>query len=672
MRSSTTPFLYRSQPLLHIPVTSAYLPETYSVERLNLKDKNGNTLGLYGSDWIKLKYYCLSLPGRPKPETLSKQKLLNALQHCECRLVAYLSPQNLVACQLDISHSLQIPDGDIVDQSGRALSKTHEHQNCFVIINNKLFIHPKVRASIANGDHPTIGINHTSLSHGQATQFSGSFVYTDSHGWVLENSSGHYRPQIKHLSFALEQLERAGMNLSLLTVRTWVPNCKNPGIDDSDYTIRYESAITLLERTRASKSHLDAQAKTFKAQIETAITPFKAPGLDTTEWILNSLSMLQAFPAKKSKQPFIDEVKTLFFNSDYLNAQRLILKLIRHLGSDESIKAVIGGFERISLQNPKRSYARRFFEARIGYHLSKSLGEQHHKSLERFQKIVEAMSDTPLNLTDRPKTTDDIQALFTAARKVGDNNSQILIAQDLFREHSSLYLSKDRGCKKTSPSYSAHCSIFTANQPVPAVSPYQSTRIGCGRTPDEFDIAEKCKALQGFSASNPDTPFVNSVSGTVYTLVIWLTFHIDHYKNSLSEDELNADINNIMTSYICTALNDGYHSLHEMLSVLRQPEVIKIMEEHGLILQLSHPHFSNILNIAINEACEYSQTLCNRRSLLASLHKTTRTIAPVRSTSAEFYGRLKHAFASKKGLGLYDDKPSITVRPPVHKGGHPG
>ena len=138
--------------------------------------------------------------------------------------------------------------------------KKEGHQNCVVMVNDKygkqhIYAHPKVRS--VPGD--VVGVSHSSLSQGNKVQFAGSFVHTTDKGWVIENTTGHFGTRPANMILFLETLKKQQHDLSQLTVKLWVPkDVKHPGVEEKDYTIHYENALTFLERTQKSKAAIDA------------------------------------------------------------------------------------------------------------------------------------------------------------------------------------------------------------------------------------------------------------------------------------------------------------------------------------------------------------------------------------------------------------------------------
>jgi hypothetical protein len=158
----------------------------------------------------------------------------------EIELVKYLGKEYLNQCRIEVGSNFA-PESIVRDFSGKPLKK-NGHQNCIVLINNEIYVHPKIRAKIADD---VIGVNHSSLANGQMVAFAGSLVHTDKHGWVLENTSGHYGTRVTQIRNFLEKLS-AKTNLADLKVKLKLSEeeKKDEGEDE-----QLEDAAHFLKRT---------------------------------------------------------------------------------------------------------------------------------------------------------------------------------------------------------------------------------------------------------------------------------------------------------------------------------------------------------------------------------------------------------------------------------------
>lgn len=236
---------------------------------LDLYDLDGNQLALYQSEYKKLCTYLKEeLPDIETPEKfklLSPIRKLEILERAELKVIKYFSPSNLGYFELNASESKFDRAGDIVTCGGLLLKKD-DHENCVVMQNNRIYICPKIRSKlgpicsevIAGTESSTspglIGVSHSSLSLNGRIQFAGAFFHTAEHGWVLDNSSGHYTTHAYQFRVLLEKLEEQGVLLENLTIRMFISKTgeTTPTDTDDNFDIFYENAADFLSRTRKS------------------------------------------------------------------------------------------------------------------------------------------------------------------------------------------------------------------------------------------------------------------------------------------------------------------------------------------------------------------------------------------------------------------------------------
>lgn len=616
------------QPLKAIPLQSAYQPEYVSSKLLPLTDDAGNQLALYGQDWFKLKQHFKTSHGKDITTSMpTPDELRIAIDACDAKVVRYFSDDNLASLKLDTLRSLTSAHGEIVDNSGYPLCKTNQHQNCFALINGHFYIHPKIRAKGNKDGNGLIGVNHTSLTRAQIVQAAGSFVYHPNHGWLIENSSGHYQTQIKQIPHILRALRNQGINLEHLTVRTWVPICDNPSPDECDYDIRFENAAHLLARTNQSKKAssrlLNQQARNTRKNLHRLSTNH----MDYSQYIFFALEVICQYMSSQSEIELRSSINLQYFLSNYDSCVRLIITAAAKHTPTNVQKILITAVEQAS-SDPQRAYSRRYYDHCYSLHLKDVINGSHHSSLDRFAHVIAAAS--PKHLTacqGNCKDYNSIVEIFKASRTVGDESADILRDQDDLRSKSPLYAEKDRGPKKTVICCSAHCSVFTAHQPLPRDLVEDNPEIETNRIADAFTIKGETDVRHGFSRNHANTPFVNSVSGSMYTLMIWLQRFINHYEQTISHDCIQRDINNIITTFCVVALQQGYHSMHELLVVLDQPEVIELFKTRGYDISAQVVFNHDLATNAMRNTLKYSDQLRAKieaeTEFRAKIHKYT-------------------------------------------------
>lgn len=249
---------------------SSYLPESFSAklfQHFGIEDKHGNTFALYKDDYLRLCHHLAEKSQRLA--TIDKARFLEALIEIKAKLIVYLSAKQLPYFQLDIERFNK--EQLIVNRAG-TLAQPAEHQNCLVLYKGKFYMHPKVRSQPeAAPSHASlglmgmIGLSHSSFGKSDDISFAGSFLH-DGKGWILENTSGHYGTPAFNLVLALEELQKQGLELANLRVKTWYPRTPSTdSSDNADYIIRLEPATVFLHRTQQSLRQIDSQLAAIKS-----------------------------------------------------------------------------------------------------------------------------------------------------------------------------------------------------------------------------------------------------------------------------------------------------------------------------------------------------------------------------------------------------------------------
>lgn len=262
-------YYIHQQSLFKLQLNKQYYLELLSVNFLQLKDKERNALALYETDYVKLLNY-LKAQKIVDFSELPLDEKLTLLAKANVRITRYFSADNLKRYELDAKATCKNNMSDIVTIDGTRLLKEGE-QNCVVVYNNHVYMHPKIRGvsgsiahevmlkhdtqlSIKNG---LIGISHSSLCHGQQVSFAGSIVYDHKLGWILNTTSGHYMTRVYQIKALLLALRDYGMDLAQFTIELWIPNNPEripPILSRSDYHILTENAANYLNRMQDSQS----------------------------------------------------------------------------------------------------------------------------------------------------------------------------------------------------------------------------------------------------------------------------------------------------------------------------------------------------------------------------------------------------------------------------------
>ncbi len=262
--------LLHQQSLFKQRLHKRYYLELVALYLLNMADRQGNPLTLYQSDYTIFITY-LKNEGITQFSQLGLLEKLNHLERAKVRLIRYFTPENVKNYELDIKSTSESLSSDIFNKGGTALCKDGE-QNCVVLFDGHIYIHPKIRAfpgSVHQELIPTltndseskkgsIGIYHSSFSRGHQVTFAGSMVFDKELGWLLENTSGHYFPAAYQIKPLLIALQKEGMDLSKFLVRLWTlkkPGTIAPDFNETYFDVHLENAADYLKRMEHSQTH---------------------------------------------------------------------------------------------------------------------------------------------------------------------------------------------------------------------------------------------------------------------------------------------------------------------------------------------------------------------------------------------------------------------------------
>lgn len=346
--------------------------------------------------------------------------------------------------------------------------------------------------------------------------------------------------------------------------------------------------------------------------------------LDLSDLILIGLDILKNEKESLEDQSVINkavaDIKNDYMDVSYDDA---VSKLIDAAGSlNNDIADVIEKASKQAAKNskPEQVESRRYFENRFVNEQWNALNTPaHHDSLDRLAKF---MSGANLLYADgkdfstlrKVDNLDDMQMVIAAMRGFGEQTQSILTQESAMRadEKQPISAYKDRGDKRSADNvgFSMNPGIVKANSPMPVDE--RREQAVKGSITDSFLINRKIK--DGYSAHNVNVPFVNSVSGTSYTLAAVLQQYIEANKESPT---LQQDMDHITQVFVAFTCKSGFHSLPEMMDVLRSPEVTEVFDQYDL--KINNPFSEETLNTAIHAASDYAETRQIQKSSISTL-----------------------------------------------------
>ncbi|MDR3503375.1 MAG: hypothetical protein P4L79_12430 [Legionella sp.] len=353
---------------------------------------------------------------------------------------------------------------------------------------------------------------------------------------------------------------------------------------------------------------------------------FSSKNLDTSDFILIALDILRNEKAASSNDMLvkasIKECMQDYLNLDYEGATAKLINAAKTL-NDTSIADLLKSTAKKATKNsqPEKVESRRYFENHLVNEQWKSLNNESHKdSMDRFAKF---MSGANLLYAEKEKFSklkkvnnlEDMEMVIAAMRGFGEKTESIMSRESSMRKEENVPLSKfkDRGEKRNINDVGGTMNpgIIKANTPTPGGE--RREKAVTGSITDSFLISDKVES--GYSSTNVDVPFVNSVSGTAYTLAAVLDQYIEQ---NTEEPNLQTDVDNIVQVFVSFTCKSGFHSLSEMADVLRSPEVSEVFKKHNLKINYSCPE--EILDETIKVSSQYAETRAAQKMSLSELH----------------------------------------------------
>ncbi|VVC75525.1 hypothetical protein AQUSIP_08150 [Aquicella siphonis] len=620
----------RPQQKLHsISLNKRYWPELFSIRFLNLTDSEGNALAIFESDYTKFQKY-LSNSKILDFEHLSAKDKLAHLARANIRIIRYFSAANLQHHELDIRQSSFTADGNIVSNGGNLLKKAG-HQNCVALYQGKIYIHPKVRSvpgcldaadSAESEQKGIIGVSHSSLCQGSDVPFAGSFIHDEKYGWIIENTTGHYSTRAYQLILFLEVLAKQGVDLSLLTVKTWIPHepkRRPPSLHEADYDTHYENAAAFLARAQKSKKSLDKIMFT-NSRVKSCVAALQSPALDSSDYILLVTSILAERLGNQCEH--IRAIKHLYLTHQYHSAKLLITSLCRqHVKKTNSLLfAEIMNKSSCLHDNPLKNESRRYFEAKAARLLAENMSTQIFSSVGRFGVFILQFIPSGLKITvpQLVGSISSVNEVFSCMRIIADENRELLRQHDAFRATSELYGSKDRGGKIAGQS--SLPSLCPGIMRSVSQLPQDDRRAAeTDRIPDLFTLSAKPR---GFSSSTPDVPFVNSISGSGYTLIFMLGKYMEQ---NHGDPALESDVNQILSGWFACSWYHGYHSFNEMMAIFSDPVVSALFKSHDVRINIK-TIADSVQDKAFDCAAGYAETLGQKHCMLTAVRTHDKTV----------------------------------------------
>lgn len=393
----------------------------------------------------------------------------------------------------------------------------------------------------------------------------------------------------------------------------------------------------------------------------------KSEELDRSDYIVIVTKILkEIIKDNPDYQNSVLNIQQNYAKEDYDAAMNGINNVCSQYKNEINDKALISLIKKVQsglVDNPLRNESRRYFETKLSQGLWKSLHKTEFDSLSKLanvmkENLVTIKKELP-RLDELPDLTDlaglsqsekqehlsSLEAVLNrvtrhggidfegaeefidCARSYSELSMEALLTEQHLRSApEGIAKKKDRGPKKINPKtdtiYSVNPGIIKSSSPMP--NDERLTNVQKNKITDIFNIDPK--KIEGFSSIYPNVPFVNSISGSTFAFVGILKQYMEKHKD---DPKLEADINRLLKVRIPFTLQQGFHSLSEMTSVLKDPAVQQIFDEYGVKIKF---HINNADLVQWMDAtADYSAIVNLRRQtnrLILENKSPTESLAP--------------------------------------------
>ncbi len=354
-----------------------------------------------------------------------------------------------------------------------------------------------------------------------------------------------------------------------------------------------------------------------------------APNMDNSEFILLVTGFLEKQnigDARLKEQ--LSQIRELHLSGNYPAAIQLIKSICQQKNSPipESMNQIISAKIPTLKDDPDKDHNRRFFETRFAENLESEVNSS--QSFKSVQKLAQTMKKLGSAVPTQIATLNDSNSVLQRVCQFNDNIELGLKGQ------SPKYQQKDRAEKKPdAPKKATKENVGSANSGImKSITPNFYDLIVEERDRKPNRVVDRFKvdtAKQGFSTQHGAVPFVNSISGTTYTLVALLNAYMTENR---SDPNLQQDVNNIIKTFMAFYIKNGFHSYGEMVEVLKEPAIQKVFADNNVSVDLKFP--DAVMNKSYKITEDYTKTTCLKKGMMQEIANPPRGLKHVETRVA--------------------------------------
>ena len=348
--------------------------------------------------------------------------------------------------------------------------------------------------------------------------------------------------------------------------------------------------------------------------------------LDESDFILLAVKLMEK---KLSKTPgfpdFFEHIKRQYLVQDYKGAITNILDLCKKnktLLGEHAVQRLVDAATQLK-NNPGDNVSRRFYETLYAKHLEAISRQNTDFSMfNELNKVFDAVKpEYAVNDLVEIKNFDDARKLLLSFLILNDNVELAL------KEKSAIYKTKDRSRVELGDTLTANPGIIKPNSPN-----FANNLIPTKKIPK---IAMDEAKRDGYSKMNPQIPFVASLSGTTFSLIVLLEHYIEKHK---ADKNLEEKVNKIIELWVAAYLIDGYHSYGEVIDIFKDSYIQSIFSKANIKLNYAVIHDTTA---EFHQAQDYALGIASRSMMHQELVQKVRDKEEQKQTISDFESALE-------------------------------
>jgi YHS domain-containing protein len=344
----------------------------------------------------------------------------------------------------------------------------------------------------------------------------------------------------------------------------------------------------------------------------------------------------EKFENKEEVTNVLNNIDINYYNLNYNECIHLIIEFIENNKAKINISdTILNAYKNISEVSIKENNSRYFYEMRASQYYFGKESTKNVESIKRIGKYFQKKHKLgiPLEKIDSEDAAIRVAAIEETVYAISEGEDKInkfdspKILEYYLKYKSKLYPNKGRLPKEgTNTRKTIIRKDKLSDHPdkmLPSLSRgpmerhmmiYRDELAEKMQFNRPADLSNYSKSLKKWPLNNQKAAYINSISGHVYFLTGMLKEYMEKHKHVT---DLSEDINIFFRTIIALYLKKGFHSAHEVISVLNDKPVKEFFGKYGVILDLNFPY--DVLSNAMEHTFQYTSEFCYKKHVHAEL-----------------------------------------------------